>query len=121
MIVLAAVTGYRLGLAARAISWAGGLVGLGLSAILVPKVLDAWPGGDAVTRLRAKLDADNDFPAPDTRTNAPDSQESYDRAIAELEREARTTNDRARLGLLVREIETLQRRRGTPELALPWL
>ena len=54
---------------------------------------------DAVTRLRAKLDADNDFPAPDTRTNAPDSQESYDRAIAELEREARTTNDRARLGL----------------------
>lgn len=55
MIVLAAVTGYRLGLAARAISWAGGLVGLGLSAILVPKVLDAWPGGDAVTRLLVGL------------------------------------------------------------------
>ena len=51
MIALAAVTGYRLGLAARAISWAGGLLGLALSAVIVPAVLQAWPGGDAVTRL----------------------------------------------------------------------
>ena len=55
MIVLAAVTGYRLGLAARAISWAGGLLGLALSTLVVPAVLQAWPGGDAVTRLLVGL------------------------------------------------------------------
>jgi S1-C subfamily serine protease len=51
MIALAAVTGHRLGLAARAVSWAGGLLGLVLAAAIVPAVLDAWPGGAAVTRL----------------------------------------------------------------------
>ena len=55
MIALAAVTGYRLGLAARAISWAGGLLGLGLSTVIVPAVLETWPGGDAVTRLLVGL------------------------------------------------------------------
>ena len=55
MMALAAITGYRLGLAARAISWAGGLAGLALAAIAVPAVLDAWPGGDAVTRLLVGL------------------------------------------------------------------
>ena len=55
MIALAAVTGYRLGLAARAISWAGGLLGLGLSTLVVPAVLQTWPGGDAVTRLLVGL------------------------------------------------------------------
>lgn len=55
MIAAAAVTGYRLGLAARAISWAGGLLGLALSAVVVPLVLAAWPGGDAVTRLLVGL------------------------------------------------------------------
>ena len=55
LIAVATVTGFRLGLAARAISWTGGLVGLGLSALLVPVVLDAWPGGDAVTRLLVGL------------------------------------------------------------------
>lgn len=54
-IALAAVTGHRLGLAARAISWGGGLLGLALSAVIVPAVLDAWPGGDALTRLLVGL------------------------------------------------------------------
>lgn len=51
----AASTGYRLGLAARALSWGGGLLGLGLAAIVTPMVLNAWPGGDAVTRLLVGL------------------------------------------------------------------
>ncbi len=51
LIVLAAVTGYRLGLAARAMSWAGGLAGLALSVVVVPAVLDSWPGGDPGMRL----------------------------------------------------------------------
>lgn len=55
LIVLAAATGFRLGLAARAVSWAGGLLGLGLSILVVPLVLDAWPGGDALTRLLVGL------------------------------------------------------------------
>lgn len=55
MIALAAVTGYRLGFAARAISWGGGLLGLALSAVIVPAVLNTWPGGDAVTRLLVGL------------------------------------------------------------------
>lgn len=55
LMLAAASTGYRLGLAARAISWAGGLLGLGLSILVVPIVLDAWPGGEALTRLLVGL------------------------------------------------------------------
>lgn len=55
LIALAAVTGHRLGLAARAMSWAGGLVGLGLSVVIVPAVLDAWPAGNPGVRLMVGL------------------------------------------------------------------
>jgi tetratricopeptide (TPR) repeat protein len=75
---------------------------------------------DAIARLRVKLEVDAETD-PDAEESAADAQQSYDRALAELEREAHATNDRARLGLLVREIETVQRRRGSPELALPWV
>lgn len=51
----AATTGFRLGLAARAVSWGGGLVGLGASALLVPWGLNRWTGGDTVTRLAVGL------------------------------------------------------------------
>lgn len=55
LMVAAASTGYRLGLAARAISWTGGLLGLALAAVAVPRLLDAWPGGGALTRLLVGL------------------------------------------------------------------
>lgn len=55
LMVAAASTGYRLGLAARAVSWGGGLLGLAVAAVAVPRILDAWPGGDAVTRLLVGL------------------------------------------------------------------
>lgn len=55
LIALAAVTGHRLGLAARAMSWAGGLAGLALSVMLVPAVLDTWPAGDPGMRLMVGL------------------------------------------------------------------
>ncbi|MEM7408627.1 MAG: tetratricopeptide repeat protein [Myxococcota bacterium] len=42
-------------------------------------------------------------------------------ALAAYEREAQVTPDRERLGSLVREIERLQRERGTPEAAIPWV
>lgn len=55
LMLAAASTGYRLGLMARAVSWAGGLLGLVLAVALVPVVLNAWPGGEALTRLLVGL------------------------------------------------------------------
>src|SRR5688572_7837103 len=41
--------------------------------------------------------------------------------LEQLEREARTTSDRSRLGLLVREIEAAYVQQGSPDGALPWV
>ncbi|MGH0028332.1 MAG: tetratricopeptide repeat protein [Myxococcota bacterium] len=81
------------------------------------------PGArDAVSRLQAKLEtAAESSVERGGGEEASETPEAWDRALADLEREAHTTNDRSRLGLLVREIESLQRKRGTPELALPWV
>jgi len=77
---------------------------------------------DAVTRLGTKLEDDAALAL--AASGAPASAEAPDplaRSLADLEREARTTRDRIRLGLLVGEIETLHLRRGEPARALPWI
>lgn len=51
LMLAGASTGYRLGLAARAVSWTGGLIGLVIGVLLMPVVLGAWTGGDATLRL----------------------------------------------------------------------
>jgi tetratricopeptide (TPR) repeat protein len=65
---------------------------------------------EAIARLRAKRES---APAP---AQAPAAS-----PLAGLEREARITSDRARLALLVREIESHYTARGDPDGALPWV
>lgn len=54
-VAVAAVTGYRLGLIARAASWGGLVAGLALSTFTVPLVLGAFDGGSALARLLAGM------------------------------------------------------------------
>jgi tetratricopeptide (TPR) repeat protein len=75
---------------------------------------------DAIARLRAKLESDAPNPL-DCDPDQPPDPAHYDAALAKLEREARTNNDRGRLPPLVREIVSLHHKRGTPDLALPWV
>ncbi len=80
------------------------------------------PGvGDAIARLRAKLETDDPGLPGEPGRDQTDDPAHYDETLAKLENEARTTNDRARLAQLLPEIEALYRQRGTPELALPWV
>ncbi len=51
LMATAAWTGHRMGLLARALSWAGALVGLVVATRAVPAVLSWWPDGSATTRL----------------------------------------------------------------------
>ena len=69
---------------------------------------------DAIARLRAKKEAA--APAPPAPAEPPAAS-----PLELLEREARTTSDRARLSFLVRGIEAAYRERGRPEGALPWV
>ena len=68
---------------------------------------------DALVRLRAKVDGRSD-PGSGVSPGAVS-------ALAAYEREAIVTNDRERLGELIREIERLHARLGTPDQALRWV
>jgi tetratricopeptide (TPR) repeat protein len=77
------------------------------------------PGvAQARTRLRAKLDVEGED-AEAASPAAPGT--NLEAALRAYEQEAQVTTDRARLGILVREIEGLYERRGTPDDALPWI
>jgi tetratricopeptide (TPR) repeat protein len=84
---------------------------------------DARGVAEGRTRLRAKLEADQDGADAGGEPHKAASAGKADLASAlrAYEREAQVTTDRARLGILVREIERLNQRRGTAEEALPWV
>jgi tetratricopeptide (TPR) repeat protein len=73
------------------------------------------------TRLRTKLDVEGgDAEATDAAGSAAPGT-NLEAALRAYEQEAQVTTDRTRLGILVREIEGLYARQGTPDEALPWI
>ncbi|MDH3521129.1 MAG: tetratricopeptide repeat protein, partial [Myxococcales bacterium] len=77
---------------------------------------------DNLTRLRAKLEPQREAVAEDAeQTPAASGAPELDKALRAYVREAQVTTDRTRLAILVREIERLHTRRGTPADALPWV
>lgn len=74
----------------------------------------------ALVRLRAKVEASGVAREP-ALPAAPPEPDDTGAALAAYEQEAQITTDRARLGLLVRDILAIHDRRGTPERALPWV
>src|SRR4030095_7300431 len=84
--------------------------------------LDADPTApgvaECVTRLSAKREA---APAAASLAPVPETPAPTVSPLEQLEREARTTSDRSRLGLLVREIEAAYAKQGAPDGALPWV
>jgi len=84
----------------------------------------AAPGvADGRARLRAKLEVDRGDPEAANAEPAPATAQgtNLEAALRAYEREAQVTTDRTRLGILVREIEGLYRRRGALDEALPWI
>ncbi len=75
---------------------------------------ESAPVSEALDRLRSKC-AENDGAA-----GGP-ADSDVEIALAAYEREAEVTNDRDRLGVLVREIERLHVRLGSEQSALPWV
>ena len=70
---------------------------------------------DGIRRLDVKLD-DSELGQP-----SPSTELDPERLLRQHEEEASRTTDRARFGRLVREIEILYQRLGTPDEALPWI
>ena len=84
--------------------------------------LDADPTApgvaDCVSRLLAKRE---ETPSARTPAAAPETPAPTVSPLEQLAREARTTSDRSRLALLVREIEAAYVQQGSPDGALPWV
>ena len=75
-------------------------------------------------RLRAKLEVEPgeaEAASAESASTPAKGGTNLETALRAYEREAQVTTDRTRLGILVREIEALYHRRGTPDEALPWI
>ncbi|HEY5658205.1 MAG TPA: hypothetical protein VIY27_10495, partial [Myxococcota bacterium] len=84
---------------------------------------DAPGVAEGRARLHAKLELDREGADGAATGRAAQKPQVADLQVAlqAYEREAQVTTDRTRLGILVREIEALHHRQGTPDAALPWI